>query len=340
MYTISYIIGYRHEEFRFRNFKIVLKWLKKIKTKLLKYRIDLKIVVVEQDAKQNLTELDKDIKYVFVYNNGYYNRGWGFNVGFKFYYADYYFFADCDIILSMDDMIDVFINCNKYDAVNPYNSIYDSTDDYVKTIDLYKLHRFREFPERMNICFSGGICGLTHQSVNVIAGWDERFRGRGWEDYAFTAKINLFLYKTKKFNFKAVHLWHPFENNTTKEINEELNDDYINYLFEDYMDIILKSPEIGSFIKYSTMNKNTIRYHKNHLSINRIENARQKYKTFFNRVSSKNKHFYNKDIYILLSGLKEHDDMQLADSGGNTVINVSNLETPGECSVDLYNLFP
>lgn len=357
MFKISYIIGYRHDDFRLRNLQIVIEWLKKIKRRLLKYDIDFKIIIVEQDECPKLVDIDESIKYIFVYNNGYYNRGWGFNVGFQFLFSDYYFFADCDIVMQIDDCVDLLMNCSKYDAVNPYTNIYDSTDDYVKKIDLYNLREYREFPERLNTCFSGGICGLSISSMRLIAGWDERFRGRGWEDYAFTAKINIFLNKIHTFRYKAIHLWHPFETNTTKEINEGLNNEYINYRFDDYLDIILKSPAIGSFIKYSCVNKNTIRYNKNYLSKRRIQDARYKYKSFFNKVFSKDKDFYNKDVYVLLSGLNERGDKALLDSGTPTPIPPSpkpekklinsfcyikngTKDTKSSQILDLYDAFP
>ena len=56
------------------------------------------------------------------------------------------------------------------------------------------------------------------------------------------------------YSFDAIHLWHPFEKNTTKEINEKLNEEYEKYDFYDYFDIIKKYNDIGSPIKYSYKN--------------------------------------------------------------------------------------
>ncbi len=74
--------------------------------------IKLSIVVVEQDSKPTINNLlDDCVNYISSYNSGQYNRGWAFNVGFsKFRSADYFFFADNDIILNNNEMINVFKN--------------------------------------------------------------------------------------------------------------------------------------------------------------------------------------------------------------------------------------
>ena len=269
MRKIAYVIGHRNssDPKRLTNLLIVLKWLANLKIILLKHDIIFKIVVVEQDDSPKIKEIqeiqNKIITHIFVYNPGLYNRGWGFNVGFREVNADYYFFADNDIILQDKDAIHVFEKCFKYDAVNPYIKIYDSTEEFSTVAGQANLFGSLDlFSERKNICFSGGIVGLNKKSVRIISGWDERFRGRGWEDYVFTAKLKLFLYNPHTFKFNAIHLWHKAEEQTSRVINRELNEKYQIYGVYDYIKQIEKSHDFGSPLKYSKFGiiQNSSRY--------------------------------------------------------------------------------
>lgn len=252
---ISYIIGHRSDgSFRDRNLEIVVKWL--LKLKIMCKNIELKIIVVEQDAVKKYKKT-KGIEHIFIFNDGYYNRGWAFNVGFRLSSdSDYFYFADNDIVMNDDDMLCVFNNCFDYDAVNPYHEIYDSINSMITSKEFSPGNFIinDEMTKREHTCFSGGIMGISRQSMKYISGWDERFRGRGWEDYAFTAKINLFLSdKLRVFNIKALHLWHPAEENTTREINYELNKEYSGYKINDYVNHIYNSSlKFGGKNKYTS----------------------------------------------------------------------------------------
>lgn len=271
--VISYIIGFRFaEKRRLDNLLLTLQWLINVKY-ILQHTINLQIIVIEQDSvkKLDIPEVVKDlVEHLFIYNAGYYNRGWAFNVGYKCFAADYYFFADNDIIMNTPDFIHVLSSCFKYEAVNPYAHIYDSTKEYVTDtgFDPCAWKNPRVFSERQHTCFSGGIVGIGDHAMCAISGWDERFRGRGWEDYAFTVKINLFLYSIHTYSFLALHLWHPFECDTTRLINERLNSEYAEYTFHDYVDMIELHTNFGSPIKYSTSKVQKHR-HKHRLSDSR-----------------------------------------------------------------------
>ena len=280
MKKIAYIIGHRNsdDENRLRNLKIVLKWLLNIKI-LLKNDIDFIIIIVEQDNYPKLNLSDTDITHIFLFNDGYYNRGWGFNVGYKYIDVDFYFFADNDIILYNNDIISVFKKCFKYEAINPYNKIFDSTKEYIENFDINN-YDVKLFNERQFTCFTGGIVGLSHNALKVVNGWDERFRGRGYEDYAFTSKIKLFLYSLHTFNFNALHLWHNPEINTTKEYNFLINEEYKNYNIGNYVTQIEQSNNIGNPLKYSITGKNI----ENILCVKNLSYGRINYaKKIFNK---------------------------------------------------------
>ena len=324
MKTIAYIIGYRSsfaEDRRLLNLKITIDWLIRIKLKLKAYKINLDIIIIEQDSIPKFC-IDPDtlnqLEYLFVYNNGFYNRGWGFNVGYKNFIADYYFFADGDIIMNETDMVYVFKTCFTYDAVNPYKHIYDSTEEYITTagnVELINVNNdFKNIlPERVDTCFSGGIMGIGNYAMNCINGWDERFRGRGWEDYAFTAKCELFLYSIHTYPCLALHLWHPYEINTTREINEHLNSQYEQYNFYDYFNLINTYVDFGSSIKYAILTSSTTNNrvtHKKYIGDDRYYYA----KDFFNKLMKKYNNDYKK-VYLYLCDQLKQVKTCIAESG-------------------------
>ncbi len=229
--------------------------------------ISLEIVVVEQSKEATVEKVLKpDVKYSLAQNDGYYNRGWGFNVAARAYpNADYYFFADNDIILPFEDIINVFMTCRNYEAVNPYRAVYDTTEDiHESKKTIYGFSRKNETVTDMAekrlvdgcrpfTCFSGGIVGISRKAFNDVSGWDERFRGRGWEDYAFSAKLQLFLTSRFTFPYDALHIYHPQETDTTKETNKALDTEYEGYTPTDYGKHIIDTQEsFGNSKKYAT----------------------------------------------------------------------------------------
>ncbi len=272
---------------------------------MLNRDICLKIIVVEQDDSPKIKINNNDVTYIFVYNSGFFNRGWGFNVGFKAIDADYYFFADNDIILKNDNIIYVFLKCFKYDAVKPYSQLYNSTKNYIEDLEfnpcVFNSECKKMFTKRCYTCFGGGIVGLNKKSINIISGWDERFRGRGWEDYAFTAKIKLFLYKLCTYNFCALHLWHECEKDTIKTINCDLNKKYQMYDVWDYINLIEKSHNFGSPLKYSQLGKIKKDKYCEFIYKKRIKYAHYMFNKIYNRVTKKYKLSKNtRKIYTYL----------------------------------------
>jgi len=321
MKYIAYIIGHRSADpFRIRNLLLVLKWLLNLKYKLRHVILD--IIVVEQDEKPTIKNLiSSSIEYIFAYNSGEYNRGWAFNVGYiKFFNYDYYFFADNDIIMRNNDMIHVFNTCCKYDAINPYSEIYDTISklyDDVASNDVSKILYYSYInnnyvgQKRSNVCFTGGIVGLSWNSVQKISGWDERFRGRGYEDYAMTAKLNLFIPYTHEYNNSAIHIWHPWDN-SNKIDNESLHVEYSHYTVDDYLKLINDTyNNYGCVNKYINETPTIVKYNSN--EPNNAKNYTHKKCYHCKYMNGENKHnyldgykIYNKLVSIIRS---KHSDI-------------------------------
>lgn len=278
MKQVAYIIGHMSSDpFRIRNLLLTLKWLLMVKKSLQPYLIKLKIIVVEQDTKPTICNIidNNYVNYMFIYNPGQYNRGLSFNAGFvKFHECDYFFFADNDIVMSVCDMCKVIRTCFKYDAVNPYLNIYDTRSCLFETCDNIKFDikcLFKDnkiIKKRDNVCFTGGIMGISRCAMYTISGWDERFRGRGWEDYAFTCKIKLFCNNICIYPYDAMHLWHPWDNCADKCANEELNCEYSQYCVDDYAkQCELSRGKIGCINKY-ICEEGIKKYHSDEENVN------------------------------------------------------------------------
>jgi hypothetical protein len=237
------------DEYRIRNLLLVIDWLLKLKVQLLNNFVLLTICIVEQDANEKvkpMLDLTK-VDYIFICNPSWYNRGRAFNVGTKqFIDYDYFFYADNDIILSEKDSLNLFQECFNYEAINPYKIVID-TKDCVTTNNVENFYQegykhgqdYLDSP-RNGTCFSGGICGLSRKVIIQISGWDERFHGRGYEDYAFSSKLRLFVSDIYTTEYVAIHIWHPFESNSTREFNEILDKEYEEYDCDDYIQLILR----------------------------------------------------------------------------------------------------
>jgi hypothetical protein len=305
----------------------------KIKQKLELENIKLHIIVVEQDKQPTVNnKLPIEVEYIWVKNDGFYNRGWAFNIGFReFNNCNYFFFADNDIIMRDVDIINIFKTCDSYGAVNLYSDIWNTTDlskhrikkliekfniDTDEKKDIIKpIAKYLEPQKRPNTCFSGGVMGISHAAMVIINGWDERFRGRGYEDYAFTAKLHLLIPSLHEYTYVAIHIYHPWETNTTREINTSLDREYQEHSFDDYViHIISTYDKIGLKKKYEehslsqiVINPSSIKYLPQHqlqtYLISRLcyyESVSQYVKSWHHKCDQK---CIKKIIYLFLAGL-------------------------------------
>ena len=103
---ISCIISYKQvDKYRQHNLDNVIRHISNFKLD------NLEIIVVEQDAYEKFDSTPyKNTKKIFIYNDGEFNKGWGYNVGAKESSGDVLFFNDCDIILPEEFFINSIKN--------------------------------------------------------------------------------------------------------------------------------------------------------------------------------------------------------------------------------------
>lgn len=218
---ISCIISYRESDnYRKRNIDSVIKHISTFGLN------NLEIIIVEQDTHEKFDISQyKNTKKVFIYNDGSFNKGWGYNVGVNSSTGDYLFFCDCDVVIpevffanslrqvktfSVVDLHEIIVSYDEKNTVDLIKSNYSAFDNLQKTTTETNLT-------------SGGAFIISRQQYSEIGGFDENFFGWGYEDTAFDLKLKTFnveVYKpASQFCF---HLYHP-ECNTKSKSSINLN---------------------------------------------------------------------------------------------------------------------
>jgi predicted glycosyltransferase involved in capsule biosynthesis len=200
--TFSYIIGYRHNNERFKNLKRTIDWLKGFN--------DIEIIIVEQDKHSKISHLKLDAKHIFLKSDKPYNRSWSFNVGLKYSNSDIIVFGDSDLIMEPKDFISGLNALTEYQMVSPYNSVLDLTQQeslmsFDRIIEIDRPGRGENDNQKINI--SGGIVMFKKEAIISIGGWCEKFTGWGGEDDYQTLIIENFLTWTE-LKAKCYHLYH------------------------------------------------------------------------------------------------------------------------------------
>ena len=212
---ISYIINHRGREgYRLENLLFLINYIKDI--------TDIEIIIVEQDNISGLStfKFPENCKYIFVKNDGLFNRSWGFNVGYKKSMGKYLIFGDNDVIINKTDLNNIINDIKNYKILNPYSEIIDTTNNEATEIkNSGKLPSIKR-KGRSGINFSGGMVIFEREIFEIIGGWDEDFRGWGGEDDALSFhRIPKIVGgdKMKTLNNVAYHLWHERGVNDTKK---------------------------------------------------------------------------------------------------------------------------
>ena len=204
----SIIIQYReaHPE-RKINLFFMLKWIDKYFKNLFE------IIIIEQDnnSKLQLPIEYNYMKHIFLFNNGKFNREWGYNCAVKHYInTEILALIDNDIILNksfFDSIIEVYQN--KFDIISPYTYIYSTNHDEKIQIlnENYNIQIPSNF-KRSPYTISGGIMIIKKQVYLDLGGYEE-YKSYGCEDRAMDCNILHFKKNQyKMINDTYIHLYH------------------------------------------------------------------------------------------------------------------------------------
>ncbi len=210
----SYLITFREGDgTRLPLLKAVTEWLAELPC--------LEVIVVEQDAVSRLhsENLGPNVKRLFVFNDGPFNKSWGLNVAARTASHELLVTGDADMIMPVEALDRALTVCrDHYDAVNPYSNLVDLTQPETEAIlrgeaDLAAV-RPRPVRDRLaqgeHLCFCGGICVFRREVFFALGGMDERFLGWGGEDDAMSANLERYTDRIAvQRDTPAYHLWHP-----------------------------------------------------------------------------------------------------------------------------------
>ncbi|HEX6728685.1 MAG TPA: glycosyltransferase, partial [Pyrinomonadaceae bacterium] len=233
--TVTVVMGIRaaaEEPQRLANAKICLQALNLQDLPRWKYRI----IIVEQDQASRLErELAPYVdKYIFVYNPGPYNRGWGFNVGAcaSGGHEDVLCLIDADLIVAPGFLQRVLRSFEQGKrAVLPYKEVsYLDSQTTERVIRDYLAGPLRpleanNYRGRLFSTSQGGCIFVASSLYHEIGGHDERFRGWGREDREFWDRLSS-VTNIEQLPGRQLHLSHPRPNeeDSWATANQELYD--------------------------------------------------------------------------------------------------------------------
>ncbi|MEZ4883082.1 MAG: glycosyltransferase, partial [Chitinophagales bacterium] len=197
--NISYIIAFRATNIeRIAALVFVLK-------KLRNYFPDLEILVVEQDSEAKLDlDANLNVKHLFIFNSGLFNKGWSFNLAEKHTQKSVLAFGDADIFLEKEDYLSFFKSAENFEAITP--NMTEAINVRISDANTLKYENIDKRP--LFDTFAGGLVILTREGFEKIGGWDERFEGWGCEDNAVSHVIYNTL-TSKTYYFPMYHIDHP-----------------------------------------------------------------------------------------------------------------------------------
>jgi hypothetical protein len=201
--SVSYIIGHRgNKGHRKENLLCVIRWIKNLK--------DCEVIVVEQDSSPFLKEEVErtGVKYVFCKNAGFYNRSWGFNVGYKHSSGDVLYFGDNDLMVNLDLMRKDIETFGEKDTSSPYNRVYDCNIHETNELRRGGKIHFGHNKFRRGCNYAGGMLAFRRECFERTGGWGEGFEGWGGEDDHMMYKIKKLGMREESTDQACVHLHH------------------------------------------------------------------------------------------------------------------------------------
>ena len=216
-HSFTYIIGYRHKPDRLQNLRRVLDWINGFQ--------GVDVIVVEQDTHSKISHLSLRCRHLLLKSDKPYNKSWSFNYATKMAKSDIIVFADSDLIMHPNQLIDALKQIETHDMVNPYKSVVDLDPNEAnlqleQIIQINRPGRGETDHQKVPIC--GGICIFRRESIIKIAGWNENFVGWGAEDDFVSLKVQQFL-NWKQMEHKCYHLFHNREQPNMTEYQKNLN---------------------------------------------------------------------------------------------------------------------
>jgi len=247
---ITYVIAYQHKPDRLHNLKRVLEWLTPFQ--------GLNVVIVEQDKKSKISELNLRAKHIFLKTDLPFNKAWAFNVALRYCDTPIIIYGDSDLIMHPQAFLQAVQTLDFYDCVNPYNSVIDLTPqegmmDLNSILQINRIGRGEAADDIQKVPMMGGIFMMKKEAFYKIGGHNEDFIGWGAEDNYLDVMVKNFLTHTTLPN-KCYHFYHEKSKIDMKlyQRNMEILNHFSNaskQQLQNHINLVL--PKIGHLNKYS-----------------------------------------------------------------------------------------
>jgi predicted glycosyltransferase involved in capsule biosynthesis len=234
---ITYVIAYQHKPDRLHNLKRVLEWLSPFQ--------GMNVIIVEQDKRSKISELNLRAKHIFIKSDLPFNKAWAFNVATKYCDTPLIIFGDSDLIMHPQAFLQAVQTLQNYDCINPYNSVIDLTPqeammDLNSILQINRIGRGEAEDDIQKVPICGGIIMFNKNKLLEIGGWCENFYGWGAEDDFQSLKVKNFLKHITLPN-KCYHFYHEkakidmklyqrnleilnhFNNSTKEQLQQHIN---------------------------------------------------------------------------------------------------------------------
>ncbi|RSL18000.1 glycosyl transferase family 2 [Edaphobacter aggregans] len=185
------------QDIRLRNIKACLQALNSQDLDRKRYRV----IVVEQDSEPRLESVLSTCvdKYLFSYNPGPFNKGWALNIGVRagFSATTAVCLMDADILPSrsfLKDGLDCMLSSHR--ALRPYERVIYLDSPSTELAIQHRLGRAGCAPDESKYrgqsfqSSKGGCIWVQTKLYAEIRGFDERFRGFGFEDSEFWDRLS------------------------------------------------------------------------------------------------------------------------------------------------------
>ncbi len=178
-------------------------------------------IIVEQDTRSRIdaAAFPPGVRHLLARNPGLFNKAWGINVGFRCSAGDILVVADTDMLVEsagLQRTVDAVER--ELDIARPYRYLIDMTREQSRGwLDGGELpsqpvqdHGFGRYYQGEQICLAGGLFVIRRKFFEQLGGFDERFRGWGGEDDAFSLRAEAVSTRCAiARDGVACHLWHP-----------------------------------------------------------------------------------------------------------------------------------
>ena len=168
------------------------------------------ITLVEQDEKLSLKRMELDtVRYLLANSSPglQFCKAEAFNKGVRSCTFKKVILHDADMLVQDDYLSKMFELLEKYDAVHIGRRVLYLDRQSTETISQIKTTAFQYRAEKVCNYFEGGSLGISADAYAQIGGFDEIYKGYGYEDLEFFSRLHLVNFLNER-SLDLIHLWH------------------------------------------------------------------------------------------------------------------------------------